>query len=142
MKKIAPPPQRCTNFALLFLMTASLPLTFSSGCQQTPLPGETYRKIAVAWPIFDFEITKGISDDGSTWEKEKGDACCWLSTWEKEKRYDKNNFLIYSKEKSAFFPIFFDEIEESKEFREHKGAVLIFPFYSRKVKSAEAEQPL
>ena len=114
---------------------------FAGGCEQTPLPGETYRKVAIAWPIFDLEKTAGVSEDGGKWEKEKGDACVWLSTWEKEKRYDKDGFLIYSKEKDAFFPIYWSEIEENEQFRERKSATFyIFPYYSRKAKSAETEE--
>ena len=121
---------------ILFLLV-TLSLLFSPGCQLEPKQGETYRKIAVAWPLFDYEITRGVYEDGSTWEKEKGDACFWLSTWKKEKRYDKDGFLIYRKERNTFFPLFTDEEEENEEFREHKGAVLIFPFYSRQNKTQQ-----
>ncbi len=116
-------------------------ILFSSACEHTPLPGETYRKVANAWPIFDQEKTAGVTEDGGRWEKEKGDACVWLSTWEKEKRYDKDGFLIYRKEKDAFFPFYWSEEEENEEFREHKSAVLfLFPYYSRQAKSAETEE--
>jgi len=125
-------------FGLFILPTALFLLIFLSvGCQQAPQAGETYRKIAVAWPLFDFKNTKGVKEDGTTWEKEKGDACFWLSIWEKERGYDKDGFLIYRKEKSGFFPFYIDELEESKEFREHKGMVLLFPFYSRQVKTGQ-----
>jgi len=106
-------------------------LLCTGGCEQPPLEGETYRKVAVAWPLFDFEIVEGQTADGLTWRKEKGDACAWLASWDKEKRYDEHGFLVYRKEKSAFFPFYYDQIEESKTFREHKGAILIFPFVSR-----------
>lgn len=109
------------------------------GCQEAPLPGETYRKKISAWPIFEFEKTAGINADGTTWEKEKGNAVCWLSTWERERTYDQDGVLIYRKEKSGFFPINSDEIEETTEFRLHKGAVLLFPFESYQKKGVELE---
>ena len=127
-------------FHFTLLLVVSVLMISSAGCQHTPLEGETYRKIAVAWPLFDFENTKGVNADGTRWEKEKGDSCFWLKTWEKERRYDKDDFLIYRKERDCFFPIYTDELEEDREFRDHKGAVLIFPFYSRKAKTAENEQ--
>lgn len=106
------------------------------GCQETPLPGETYRKKAIAWPLFDFEKTAGINPDGTKWEKEKGDAICWLSTWEKERTYDQDGTLISRKERDGFFPLWSTEIEETQEFRHRKGAVLLFPHESYRKKGS------
>ena len=123
--------------SIAFLTLAFVTLPILTGCQQTPLEGETYRKVAVAWPLFDFEKTRGTNPDGSTWKKEKGNAICWLQTWEKHAIYDKDGYVISRKEKDTFFPLFSDEIEETKEYRIHKGSVLIFPFYSRQTKQAD-----
>ena len=65
-----------------------------TGCERPLPPGETYHKVSSAWPLFDLEKSEGIEPDGSKWQKEKGDACCWLQTWEKEKRYDKDGFFV------------------------------------------------
>ena len=108
------------------------------GCQEAPGPGETYRKVAVALPIFEFENTEGVLDDGTTWRKEKGNAICWLSTWEREKRYDKEGYLIFRKEQRGFFPLYGHEEEETKEYKKTKGAVLIFPYESYRTKSTPA----
>ena len=107
-----------------------------AGCEQPTVPGETYHKVSNAWPLFTFEKSEGIQDDGTKWKKEKGDAVFWLSTWDKEKRYDKDGFLIYRKEKSGFFPLWVTEIEESQEFRTKQGSVLILPYKSHRIKTA------
>jgi len=121
------------------LILAGLALLVFSGCQQPLRPGETYRKLTVAWPIFDVEKSEGIDENGVKWVKEKGDAVCWLATWDNEKRYDKDNFLIYRKEKGGFFPFYFNEIEESEDFRSKQGAVLVFPYKSYRVKTPGTE---
>ncbi|MBN1765424.1 MAG: hypothetical protein JW860_09230 [Sedimentisphaerales bacterium] len=127
------------SMALIWIMALSVLL--ASGCQKAPLAGEeTYRKEAFVWPVFDFEKTRGINEDGTTWEKEKGDACFWLASWEKERRYDKDNFLIYRKERSGIFPFCSDEEVEDMEFSEHRGSVLIFPFYSKKSKTDQLSE--
>jgi len=115
-------------------------LIWVAGCQETPLPGETFRKKASAWPLFEFEKTAGINEDGSRWEKEKGSAVCSLSTWAREKTYDKDGMLMYRKEQSGFFPLTSEEIEETRDFRRHKGAVLIFPYESYRKKEVLLEQ--
>ncbi|MBN2210645.1 MAG: hypothetical protein JW709_04540 [Sedimentisphaerales bacterium] len=114
-------------------------IILTTGCEQT-IPGEIYRKKTVAWPIFDVEKSEGLNADGTKWQKEKGDACCWLSSWEKEKTYDNQGFLIYRKEKNAFIPIYWNEEEESKEFTYKKGAVLlIWPYESKRAKTETAD---
>lgn len=122
------------------LLLTVFAMIWTMGCQETPLPGETYRKKASAWPLFEFEKTAGTNPDGTTWEKEKGNAAFWLSTWEKERTYDQDGVLIYRKEKSGFFPFNSDEIEETPEFRRHTGAILLFPFESYQKKGVEPEQ--
>ena len=131
MKNVAP---NCFNYRQLLVLASPVVIVCAAvmlcGCHQMQ-PGETSHKVTTAWPLFDVEKSSGINpEDGSRWEKEKGDACCWLSTWDKEKRYDKDNFLIYRKEKSGFFPIWSAEVEETKEFKKRSGAVLIFPYQS------------
>ncbi len=121
------------------LILAGLALLVFSGCQQPLRPGETYHKLTVAWPFFDVEKSEGIDENGIKWVKEKGDAVCWLATWDNEKRYDKDNFLVYRKEKGAFFPFYSNEIEESEEFRSKQGAVLVFPYKSYRVKTPGTE---
>ncbi len=128
-------------FAKSMILTG-LSIFVFSGCQQPLLPGETYHKLTVAWPIFDVEKSEGVDENGIKWVKEKGDAICWLATWDKERRYDKDNFLVYRKEKDGFFPIYSNEIEESEEFRSKQGAVLVFPYKSYRVKTPGAEQKL
>ncbi len=125
----------------LTLILACLGAVLVGGCEQPNQKQETYNKKIVAWPLFDLEKTEGVNEDGTTWRKEKGDQICWLITWEKEKTYDKDGFVIYRKEKSAFFPLYSDEEEESAEFRIHKGMVLVFPFYSKRDKTVEVANP-
>lgn len=124
------------------ILLLSFLITFMTtlGCEQTTIPpGETYHKVSSAWPLFDVEKSEGIEPDGSKWQKEKGDAICWLSTWEKEKKYDKDGFLIYRKERDSFFPLYTHEVEETKEFKTKQGNVLIFPYYSRRAKTLSQE---
>jgi|GEM_PF-6657600 len=125
-----------------YMPTIILALVMAAiGCEQTPRPGETYRKVSIAWPIYDLELTKGVTSDGITWEKEKGDACFFLASWEKKKQYDQNEFLIYSKERNTFIPFYSDEVEETRELREHKLSVLfLFPYYTRQVKTPEVKK--
>ena len=116
------------------LVSAALALAVSAGCEQ-PQPGETYHKLVTAWPVFDLEKWEGEEPDGATWEKEKGDAICWLSTWEKEKRYDKDGYLTHKKENSGFFPLYSTKFEETPEFIHKEGTVLlIFPYISHRSK--------
>jgi hypothetical protein len=121
------------------LILAGLALFVLAGCQQPLQPGETYHKLTVVWPIFDVEKSEGIDENGLKWQKEKGDACCWLATWEKEYKYDKDGFRVYRKEKDGFFPIYSNQIEETEEFRSKQGAILLFPYQSYRVKTAGAE---
>jgi hypothetical protein len=107
-----------------------------AGCQQT-IPGETYRKVTVAWPLFDVEKSEGINADGTKWQKEKGDMVCWLGSWEKDYTYDNDGFLVARRERSTFFPIYSNDEQEDKEFYTKQGAVLIFPYYSRRAKTGE-----
>ena len=123
--------------AVLLTLTV---LIWTVGCQETPLPGETYRKKAIAWPLFDFEKTAGINPDGTRWEKEKGNAVCWLSTWEKQRTYDQDGTLISRKERDGFFPLWSTEIEETPDFRHRKGAVLLFPHESYRKKDPLSEK--
>jgi hypothetical protein len=119
----------------LLLIIATLSFTIFTGCEQPLKENETFHKVATAWPIFDLERWEGVNpEDNSTWKKEKGDAIFWLSTWEKEERYDKDDFRIYRKERNSFFPLWSTEIEESDDFRNNKGSVLIFPYESRRRK--------
>jgi hypothetical protein len=130
-------PLRClVGFAPFLAMI--LPVLFSAGCQETPLAGETYRKTGNAWPLFAFENTEGINDNKTTWRKEKGEICL-IGTWEKAERRDKDGFLIHRKNKSGIFPLYMDELEESKEFRDHKGSIIVFPFHSRRTKIDQTE---
>jgi len=109
------------------------------GCQQPLQPGETYHKLSTAWPLFDLEKWRGEMEDGTTYEKEKGDAACWLSTWEKEKRYDRDGRLIYYKKRSGFFP-FFDHLEEeTDEFTYKEGRILLSPYVTRRKKTGQED---
>lgn len=124
----------------LVLALTCITLPILTGCQQEPLSGETYRKEASAWPLFGFQNSKGVNEDGSTWEKEKGDAFAGLQTWDRQATYDKDGYVISRTEKSGFFPISSDEIEETREYRIHKGTVLLlFPFYSKRAKNVESK---
>ena len=126
--------QQLLKFAPALLLGVFL--LFSGGCQQTPRAGETYRKGVFIWPIYVVEKSAGQTDDGSRWDKEKG-TILLLGFWEKEKRYDKNDFLNFRKETSTFIPFYSDQEEETKEFREHKGSILLFPYYSKKAKTSQ-----
>jgi len=118
-------------FVLVGLVIACVLVVVLSGCQRVPLPGETSYKESNAGPLYYFENIGGVNEDGSTWKKEKGNAICWLSYWEKDKKYDKDGFLLEAKEKSGFFPLWSSELTEGKDFREHKASFLIFPYHSR-----------
>lgn len=124
---------RSLGLPAIMLVLATLMVV--AGCQEAPLPGETYRKKAVAFPIFDFEKTAGVNDDGTRWEKEKGDAVCWLSTWEKERVYDAEGTLISLTERDGFFPLWSTEIVETVDYRHRKGSVLLFPHESYRRKT-------
>lgn len=101
-------------------------LGLTTGCEQ-PRPGETYRKVAVAFPIFDSEKTEGINPDGSKWTRDKGDVICFLGVWDKKKTYDKEGFLIERDEKSWFFPFASTEVHENAEKIHKKGSFLFWP---------------
>ena len=124
----------CSAYAGILALSA-VALTLTAGCEQPQMPGETYHKLATAWPIFDLEKWEGEEPDGTRWEKEKGDAVCWLATWEKEKRYDKDGYLIYEKEKNGFFPLYSTKFEESPEFVHKEGTILLFPYISHRTKT-------
>lgn len=126
--------QRRYLLSVLVLATSGS-LVLLAGCEQPMMPGETYHKVSAAWPLFDLEKSEGIDDEGNKWQKEKGDAICWLINWEKERKYDKDGFLVYRKEHSEFFPISLTEVEEDKEFKTKQGRVLIFPYYSRRART-------
>jgi hypothetical protein len=113
------------------LVSACAMVVMLAGCQRVPLPGETAYKESNAGPIYYFENIEGVNEDGSTWKKERGNACCWLSYWERQKKYDKDGFLLEAKEKSGFFPIWSSEETQSKELKEHKATFLCFPYQSR-----------
>ncbi len=111
-----------------------------AGCEQKLQPGETYHKLSVAWPIFDVEKTEGVGENGVHWQKEKGDAACWLATWEKLQKFDKEDNLIYRKERKTFIPLYNAEVEESQQFTKTWGSVLFYP-YSSYDKNAPGEFP-
>jgi len=119
---------------LIPLILVGIGLSFSVGCEQPLRENETYHKKAVAWPLFDVEKWEGINpEDGTRWKREVGDMLI-LATWETEERFDKDDFRIYRKEKSGFFPLWFTEIEESEAFVNKKGSVLIYPYESKRLK--------
>lgn len=120
---------------LTVLLFSALLFASLVGCEQPLEEGQTYHRITNAWPLWSVEKWEGQEPDGTTWTREKGDACCWLSTWDKERKYDSRGMLIYKKEKSGFFPLYSHMIEESDEFRLKEGAVLIFPYRSYRVKT-------
>jgi hypothetical protein len=119
----------------LILLVVGLVFAVLAGCDQPLGPNETYHKLTTAWPIFDLEKSEGIDENGIRWKKEKGDAICWLSSWEKEHRFDKDNFLVYRKERNTFFPLYTAEIEESEEFIHKWGSVLLYPYRSKRLKT-------
>jgi hypothetical protein len=122
------------------LVGAGMFVAMLSGCQRVPLPGETAYKESNAGPIYYFENIEGVNEDGSTWKKERGNACCWLSYWDREKKYDKDGFLLEAKEKSGFFPIWSSEEIESKELKEHKATFLCFPYQSRSTAQSKSDK--
>ena len=112
-------------------------LAVLAGCEQSLAPGVTYHKVTALNPIFYVEKLEGVDDDGTKWKTEKGDAVCWLNTWEKEHRYDKEGFLIYRKERdSSLWGLFSEEVEETEEFKTKRGNFLIWPYQSRRLKTA------
>ena len=120
---------------ILAAWAAVIALAGVMGCQQAG-PGETNRKISNVGPIFNLDKAEGVNEDGTTWKKEKGDACCWLISWEKEKKYDKDGFLVYRKEKDFAIPLLSgSELEETKEVYMKKGTLLLFPYYTRRAKT-------
>ena len=101
-----------------------------AGCQPGLQPGETSHKLSVAWPIFDVEKSEGISADGVHWKKEKGDAAFCLSSWEKLQKFDKEDNLVYRKERKTFIPLYDAEVEDNPQFTKTWGSVLLFPYQS------------
>ena len=121
------------RYALLLILPA-LALSSMAGCEQQQKEGQVYHKLSSAWPLFDIEKWEGADPDGSHWKKEKGDALCWLAIWEKEEKYDKDNFRIYRKKKSSFFPLFSAEVEETPDFKKRWGSILFYPYHSERKK--------
>ena len=78
-------------------------------------------------------------EDGTTYEKEKGDAACWLSTWEKEKRYNQDGRLIYYRKRTGFFPLFDHLEEETDEFTYKEGRILLSPYVTRRKKTDQQD---
>jgi hypothetical protein len=105
-----------------------------SGCQQNPAT-TTYSKDVVIWPIYDLHRSEGLTEDGVKWQKEKGD-CLLLGYWDKEKKYDKEGFLVYRKEKSFFFPFASSSVEEDQKSITKEGAFLFFPNKTYRDKTA------
>ena len=123
-----------TSSVMLFL--AIFTLTCFLGCEQPLGPGITYHKKVVLFPIFDVEKIEGTDEDGTRWKTEKGDAVAAISIWEKEERYDKDNFLIYSKKKDVvLWGLFSSDEEETEEFRNKKGNILFWPHESKRLKT-------
>jgi hypothetical protein len=105
-----------------------------SGCQE-PQATTTYSKDVVIWPIYDLHRSEGLTADGVKWQKEKGD-CVLLGYWDKEKKYDKDGFLIYRKEKSLFVPFASSSVEEDQKSITKEGAFLFFPNKTYRDKTA------
>jgi hypothetical protein len=127
--------------ASVMLFLAIVALTCFLGCEQELGPGITYHKKIVLFPIFDVEKIEGTDQDGTRWKTEKGDAVAFLSAWEKEERYDKDNFLIYSKKKDAvLWGLFSSDEEETEEFRNKKGNILFWPHESKRLKTVSGEK--
>lgn len=123
---------------LALLMVGAVALT---GCQRPLEPGETYHKVAVAWPIFDTETTEGIDANGVHWKKVKGDAAIWLASWEKLHKFNKQETRIYRKERKTFIPFYSVNVEESPEFRKTWGIILLYPYSSYRLNTAEGAVP-
>ena len=121
---------------LLAVMVVAL-----AGCEQKLQPGETYHKLSVAWPIFDVEKSEGVGQDGVHWKKEKGDAAFWLATWEKLQKFDKEDDVVYRKERKTFIPLYNAEVEESPQFKKTWGSVLFYPYSSYDKNAAGASSP-
>ena len=132
---------RRISYGIVFLAGAVV-FSVLAGCDQPLGPGETYHRLTSAWPIFDLEKSEGVGENGIRWKKEKGDAVCWLASWEKEQRFDKDNFLIYRKERNTFFPFYSTEVEESEEFIHKWGTVLFYPYRSKRIKTPRGGMPL
>ncbi len=112
-----------------------------AGCQPGLQPGETSHKLSVAWPIFDVEKSEGISADGVHWKKEKGDAAFCLSSWERVQKFDKEDNLVYRKERKTFIPLYNAEMEESQQGTKTWGSVLLYPYTSYDKNTAGAILP-
>lgn len=115
-------------------------LTSFYGCEQPLGPGITYHKKTILFPIFDVEKIEGTDPDGIRWKKEKGDACAAIVIWDKEERYDKDNFLIYSKKKDlVLWGLISSDEEETEEMRNKKGNILLWPHESKRLKTVDSD---
>ena len=122
---------------VLFLAIA---LTSFFGCEQPLGPGITYHKKIILFPIFDVEKIEGTDSDGIRWKKEKGDACAAIVIWDKEERYDKDNFLVYSKKKDlVLWGLISSDEEETEDMRNKKGNILLWPHESKRLKTVGSE---
>jgi hypothetical protein len=117
--------------ALAFIFPLVMAVT---GCEQ-PQQSMTYNKDVVVFPFYDLHRTEGVTADGVKWQKEKGDSCL-LAWWDKEKRYDKDGFLVYRKETSVFIPFGGSTIEEDPKSLRKEGSVLLLPYKSYRDKTA------
>ena len=102
----------------------------AAGCEQKLQPGETYHKVSVAWPLFDVVRSAGVDSAGVHWEKETGDAACFLSTWETLKKFDNGDNVTYRKERKTFIPLYNAELEETPQYTKTWGSVLFYPYSS------------
>ena len=135
--------KKCLGGAMkgsVMLFLAIVALTCFLGCEQELGPGITYHKKTILFPIFDIEKIEGADADGTRWKKEKGDAAAAVVIWEKEERYDKDNFLIYSKKKDAvLWGLFASDEEETEEMRNKKSNILFWPHESKRLKTIPNE---
>ncbi len=105
-----------------------------AGCQQSLKPGETSHKVAVAFPLFDSEKWTGVDEKGLRYEKEKGDAVCFLIGWEKTRKFTKDDESVCRKNRSTFIPFYTTETEETQQYVKTSSLVLLFPSSSYKTK--------
>ena len=117
------------------LIVVGMSLSMLAGCNQPLKDNEILHSTMFFWPIFDIERWEWENPkDETRVKREVGDAAFWLSTWEKEEHFDRDDFPIYRKEHSAFFPLWSTEVEESEDFINKKGNILIFPYNSQQKK--------
>lgn len=118
------------SVVVCFLALAMMPWVLLCGCESHDFRNQTDYSVTTAWPLFDVEKRQGVKDDGVKWEYEKGDAFCWLATWEKRVEYSPDGTIVYRKKRSGFFPLFHEEIVETKGLTTKKGMILIYPYES------------